>query len=155
FIYNHDMGQDVMNTVTLVRISSIVAIIIGVPLGILMSKSDSRQKVIKPILDFIETMPGFVYLVLSVAFFGIGMVQGVFASVIFSLPPTVRMTNLGIRSISTELVETSNSFGTTAWQRLFNLDLPMAKENIFAGLNQTVMLTLSMVVIASMIGTPG
>ncbi|MBO1206076.1 ABC transporter permease/substrate binding protein [Staphylococcus nepalensis] len=155
FIYNQDMWQDLMNTVTLVIISSIVAIIIGVPLGILMSKSETIQKVIKPILDFMQTMPGFVYLIPAVAFFGIGMVPGVFASVIFSLPPTVRMTNLGIRSISTELVETSNSFGTTAWQRLFKLDLPMAKENIFAGINQTVMLTLSMVVIASMIGTPG
>ncbi|MFD1068014.1 ABC transporter permease/substrate binding protein [Oceanobacillus locisalsi] len=120
-----------------------------------MSKSETIQNIIKPILDFMQTMPGFVYLIPAVAFFGIGMVPGVFASVIFSLPPTVRMTNLGIRSISTELVETSNSFGGTAWQRLVKLDLPMAKENIFAGINQTIMLTLSMVVIASMIGTPG
>lgn len=155
FIYNQDMWNDLMNTVTLVIISSLVAIIIGVPLGILMSKSNNFQSIIKPILDLMQTMPGFVYLIPAVAFFGIGTVPGVFASVIFSLPPTVRMTNLGIRSISKELVETSNSFGTTAWQRLFKLDLPMAKENIFAGINQTIMLTLSMVVIASMIGTPG
>ncbi|MHD0396306.1 ABC transporter permease/substrate binding protein [Staphylococcus simulans] len=155
FIYNQDMWNDLMNTITLVIVSSLVAVIIGVPLGILMSKSDTVEKIVKPILDLMQTMPGFVYLIPAVAFFGIGMVPGVFASVIFALPPTVRMTNLGIRSISTELVETSNSFGSTAWQRLFKLDLPMAKENIFAGINQTIMLTLSMVVIASMIGTPG
>ncbi|MEL0537231.1 ABC transporter permease/substrate binding protein [Staphylococcus debuckii] len=155
FIYNQGMWDDLMNTITLVIISSLVAIIIGVPLGIWMSKSDTVEKVVKPILDLMQTMPGFVYLIPAVAFFGIGMVPGVFASVIFALPPTVRMTNLGIRSISKELVETSNSFGSTAWQRLFKLDLPMAKENIFAGINQTIMLTLSMVVIASMIGTPG
>nr|WP_272106755.1 ABC transporter permease/substrate binding protein [Staphylococcus sp. NRL 22/194] len=155
FIYNQDMWDDLMNTVTLVIISSIIAIIIGVPLGILMSKSDTVEKIVKPLLDLMQTMPGFVYLIPAVAFFGIGMVPGVFASVIFSLPPTVRMTNLGIRSISKELVETSDSFGSTPWQRLFKLDLPMAKENIFAGINQTIMLTLSMVVIASMIGTPG
>lgn len=155
FIYNQDMWDDLMNTVTLVIISSIIAIIIGVPLGILMSKSDTVEKIVKPLLDLMQTMPGFVYLIPAFAFFGIGMVPGVFASVIFSLPPTVRMTNLGIRSISKELVETSDSFGSTPWQRLFKLDLPMAKENIFAGINQTIMLTLSMVVIASMIGTPG
>lgn len=155
FIYNQYMWDDLMNTVTLVIISSIIAIIIGVPLGILMSKSDTVEKIVKPLLDLMQTMPGFVYLIPAVAFFGIGMVPGVFASVIFSLPPTVRMTNLGIRSISKELVETSDSFGSTPWQRLFKLDLPMAKENIFAGINQTIMLTLSMVVIASMIGTPG
>ncbi|GGP08982.1 ABC transporter permease [Oceanobacillus neutriphilus] len=131
FIYNQGMWADLMNTVTLVIISSLVAIVIGVPLGILMSKSETIQNIVKPILDFMQTMPGFVYLIPAVAFFGIGMVPGVFASVIFSLPPTVRMTNLGIRSISTELVETSDSFGDTAWQRLFKLDLPMAKENIF------------------------
>lgn len=155
FIYNQGLWTDLMNTVTLVIIASLVAVIIGVPLGILMSKSETVQSIIKPVLDFMQTMPGFVYLIPAVAFFGIGMVPGVFASVIFALPPTVRMTNLGIRSISTELIETSNSFGGTAWQRLFKLDLPMARENIFAGINQTIMLTLSMVVIASMIGTPG
>lgn len=155
FIYNQNMWDDLMSTITLVIISSIISIIIGVPLGILMSKSDTVEKIVKPLLDLMQTMPGFVYLIPAVAFFGIGMVPGVFASVIFALPPTVRMTNLGIRSISKELVETSDSFGSTSWQRLIKLDLPMAKENIFAGINQTIMLTLSMVVIASMIGTPG
>jgi len=154
-IYNQEMWGDLMNTITLVVISSLIAVIIGVPAGILMSKSETAQSIIKPILDVMQTMPGFVYLIPAVAFFGVGMVPGVFASVIFSLPPTVRMTNLGIRQISTELVEASDSFGGTPWQKLFKLDLPMAKGNIFAGINQTIMLTLSMVVIASMIGTPG
>src|SRR5699024_10790728 len=155
FIYNQDMWQDLINTVTLVIISSIVAIIIGVPLGILMSKSETIQKVIKPILDFMQTMPGFVYLIPAVAFFGVGMVPGVFASVIFALPPTVRMTNLSIRQVPTELVEASDSFGGTGVQKLFKLELPLAKGNIFAGINLTIMLALSMVVIASMIGAPG
>jgi glycine betaine/proline transport system substrate-binding protein len=144
-----------MNTVTLVIISSLVSIIIGVPLGILMAKSEKAQSIITPVLDFMQTMPGFVYLIPAVAFFGIGMVPGVFASVIFALPPTVRMTNLGIRQVPTELVEASDSFGGTGKQKLFKLELPLAKSTIFAGINQTIMLALSMVVIASMIGAPG
>ena len=114
FIYNQNMWDDLMSTITLVLISSLISIIIGVPLGILMSKSDTVEKIVKPLLDLMQTMPGFVYLIPAVAFFGIGMVPGVFASVIFALPPTVRMTNLGIRPISKELVETSDSFGSTS-----------------------------------------
>jgi len=155
FVYNQEMWDDLLNTVTLVVISSLLAIVIGVPLGILMSKSKITESIIKPILDIMQTMPGFVYLIPAVAFFGIGMVPGVFASVIFSLPPTVRMTNLGIRQIDTELTEASDSFGGTAWQKLMKLEMPLAKGNIFAGINQTIMLALSMVVIASMIGSPG
>lgn len=155
FIYNQGLWENLMNTVTLVIISSLVSIIIGIPLGILMAKSDNAQKVFTPILDFMQTMPGFVYLIPAVAFFGIGMVPGVFASVIFALPPTVRMTNLGIRQVPVELVEASDSFGGTEKQKLFKLELPLAKGTIFAGINQTIMLALSMVVIASMIGAPG
>lgn len=155
FIYNQGLWTDLMNTVTLVLLSSVISIVIGVPLGILMAKSDKAQSVIKPILDFMQTMPGFVYLIPAVAFFGIGMVPGVFASVIFSLPPTVRFTNLGIRQVPKELVEASDSFGSTGWQKLFKLELPLAKNTIMAGINQTTMLSLSMVVIASMIGAPG
>lgn len=155
FIYNQGLWTALMNTVTLVIISSLVSIIIGVPLGILMAKSEKAQSIITPVLDFMQTMPGFVYLIPAVAFFGIGMVPGVFASVIFALPPTVRMTNLGIRQVPTELVEASDSFGGTGKQKLFKLELPLAKSTIFAGINQTIMLALSMVVIASMIGAPG
>ena len=155
FIYNQGLWSDLMSTLTLVLISSLVSIVIGIPLGILMAKSDTAQKIITPILDFMQTMPGFVYLIPAVAFFGIGMVPGVFASVIFSLPPTVRFTNLGIRQVPKELVEATDSFGGTGTQKLFKLELPLAKSTILAGVNQTTMLSLSMVVIASMIGAPG
>ncbi len=155
FIYNQGLWTALMNTVTLVIVSSLVSIVIGVPLGILMAKNERAQSIVTPILDFMQTMPGFVYLIPAVAFFGIGMVPGVFASVIFALPPTVRMTNLGIRQVPTELVEASDSFGGTSRQKLFKLELPLAKSTIFAGINQTIMLALSMVVIASMIGAPG
>ncbi len=155
FIYNQELWEALMNTLTLVIFSSLTSVIIGVPLGILMAKSNKAQSVITPILDFMQTMPGFVYLIPAVAFFGIGMVPGVFASVIFALPPTVRMTNLGIRQVPEELVEASDSFGGTGSQKLFKLELPLAKKTIFAGINQTIMLALSMVVIASMIGAPG
>ncbi|MDN6541540.1 MAG: ABC transporter permease subunit, partial [Tetragenococcus koreensis] len=117
FIYNQDLWGDLLNTITLVIISSLISVIIGVPAGVLMSKSEIARNIITPILDFMQTMPGFVYLIPAVAFFGIGMVPGVFASVIFSLPPTVRMTNLGIRQVPTELVEASDSFGGTGWQK--------------------------------------
>ena len=109
-IANQGLWTDLMNTVTLVLLSSLVSIIIGIPLGIWMAKSELVAKIVQPILDFMQTMPGFVYLIPAVAFFGIGVVPGVFAYVIFALPPTVRITNLGIRQVSTELVEAADSF---------------------------------------------
>lgn len=155
FIYNQDLWEQLMNTFTLVLFSSIIAIVLGVPIGILMAKSKWAEEIIKPILDFMQTMPGFVYLIPAVAFFGIGVVPGVFASVIFALPPTVRFTNLGIRQVPKELIEASDSYGSTAGQKLLKVELPLAKSTIMAGINQTVLLSLSMVVIASMIGAPG
>ncbi|MGX7418528.1 ABC transporter permease [Carnobacterium gallinarum] len=155
FIWNLGFWRDMTQTLTLVLTSSLIALIIGVPLGIWMSKSRWAEKIIRPILDFMQTMPAFVYLIPAVAFFGIGMVPGVVASVIFSMPPTVRMTNLGIREVPTELDEAADSFGSTAWQKLFKVELPLAKSTIMAGINQSMMLSLSMVVIASMIGTMG
>ena len=155
YIYNQGLWVDMLNTLTLIIIASLISILLGIPLGILMAKSDSFNKVLQPILDFMQTMPAFVYLIPSVAFFGIGMVPGVFASVIFALPPIVRFTNLGIRQVPTELVEASDAFGATGRQKLFKLELPMAKDTMMAGVNQTVLLALSMVVTASMIGAPG
>ncbi|TGB05294.1 ABC transporter permease [Halobacillus salinus] len=155
FIANQELWEELMNTFTLVIFASLISVIIGVPFGIWMAKSKVVEKVLTPILDFMQTMPAFVYLIPAVAFFSIGMVPGVFASVIFATPPTVRFTNLGIRQVSHELIEASDSFGTTGTQKLFKVQLPMAKKTIMAGINQTVMLALSMVVIASMIGAKG
>ncbi|MFQ3543784.1 proline/glycine betaine ABC transporter permease [Halobacillus rhizosphaerae] len=155
FIANQGLWEELMNTFTLVIFSSLISVIIGVPLGIWMAKNSTVQSIFTPVLDFMQTMPAFVYLIPAVAFFSIGMVPGVFASVIFATPPTVRFTNLGIRQVSHELIEASDSFGTTGIQKLFKVQLPMAKKTIMAGINQTVMLALSMVVIASMIGAKG
>jgi len=155
FIENQGLWTELMSTFTLVLMASLLSVFIGVPVGILMSKSKVAEAIILPILDFMQTMPAFVYLIPAVAFFGIGMVPGIFASLIFATPPTVRFTNLGIRQVSTELKEAAEAFGSTGAQKLFKLELPMAKGTIMAGINQTVMLALSMVVIASMIGAPG
>lgn len=155
FVYNQGLWDALMSTVTLVILASLLSVIIGVPVGILMAKSKIANSILAPILDFMQTMPAFVYLIPAVAFFGIGMVPGVFASLIFATPPTVRFTNLGIRQVSNDLVEASDAFGATGSQKLFKVELPMAKGTIMAGINQTVMLALSMVVIASMIGAPG
>ncbi|MFG6149528.1 ABC transporter permease [Halobacillus sp. B23F22_1] len=155
FIQNQELWSELMNTFTLVIFASLISVIIGVPFGIWMAKSKPVEQLLTPVLDFMQTMPAFVYLIPAVAFFSIGMVPGVFASVIFATPPTVRFTNLGIRQVSHELIEASDAFGTTGTQKLFKVQLPMAKKTIMAGINQTVMLSLSMVVIASMIGAKG
>src|SRR5699024_8639612 len=132
-IYNQGYWPELIETFSLVLISSLLSVIIGVPVGILMSKSQIAEAIITPILDFMQTMPAFVYLIPAVAFFGIGMVPGVFASLIFATPPTVRFTNLGIRQVSKELIEASESFGSTGAQKLFKVELPMAKATIMAG----------------------
>ena len=154
-VWNQGLWEELMLSFSLVLVASLLSVIIGVPIGILMSKSKTAESIITPVLDFMQTMPAFVYLIPAVAFFSIGMVPGIFASLIFATPPTVRFTNLGIRQVSDELVEAAEAFGSTGAQKLFKVELPMAKRTIMAGINQTVMLALSMVVIASMIGAPG
>jgi glycine betaine/proline transport system permease protein len=155
FIYNQGLWLELMQTFVLVLLASLISVLIGVPLGILMAKSNTFEAIMKPVLDFMQTMPAFVYLIPAVIFFGVGMVPGIFASLIFATPPTIRFTNLAIRQVSKELIEASESFGSTSFQKLFKVELPMSKKTIMAGINQTVMLSLSMVVIASMIGAPG
>ncbi|CAK1252310.1 ABC transporter permease/substrate binding protein [Fructobacillus tropaeoli] len=154
-IANQGLWSDLMQTLTLVLMASVVSLVIGIPLGIWTAKSPKAYMVIKPILDFMQTMPAFVYLIPAVAFFGIGVVPGAFASVIFALPPVVNFTYLGLQQVPTDLVEAADSFGATTWQKLFKLELPNAKNTIIAGAKQTIMLALSMVVTASMIGAPG
>ena len=144
-----------MNTLALVVASVLIALLIGVPVGIWSSKNDVVWNVVRPILDFMQTLPAFVYLIPAVLFFRLGRVPGVVATLIFSLPPAVRLTNLGIRQVPKEIKEAALSFGSTKRQMLLKAELPVALATIMAGVNQTIMLALSMVVIAGMIGAGG
>nr|TXF83956.1 proline/glycine betaine ABC transporter permease [Alkalicoccus halolimnae] len=155
FIESIGYWDQLMLTLALVLTATLISVIIGVPFGIWMGRSDLMKDLVTPVLDFMQTMPAFVYLIPAVAFFSIGIVPGVIASVIFAMPPTVRLTNLGIRQVPKEMIEASDAFGSTPGQKLMKVQLPMAKVTIMAGINQTIMLALSMVVIAAMIGTDG
>ena len=150
-----DLWEMTMSTFALVTTATIIALVIGVPLGIWMSSSDRLNKVMRPILDFMQTMPAFVYLIPAVYFFDLGPVPGAVATIIFAMPPIVRLTSLGIRQVPGDVVEASRSFGATPKQMLFKVQIPLAMPTILAGLNQTIMLSLSMVVISAMIGSGG
>ena len=149
------MWEDTMETTGIIVVSTLVAILIGIPLGILMSKSDRAQTIITPILDFMQTLPPFVYLIPVVMLLGIGKVPGLIAVVIYAVPPVVRLTNLGIREVDSEIIEAAESFGATPKQKLYKVQIPLAMPTIFAGINQTIMMALAMVIIASMIGVKG
>ncbi|MCF7946669.1 MAG: proline/glycine betaine ABC transporter permease [Spirochaetia bacterium] len=149
------LWEATMETLALVITSVFIALLIGVPMGIWASKNDTVEKIVRPVLDFMQTLPAFVYLIPAVLFFKLGPVPGVVATLIFSLPPAVRLTNLGIRQVPKEIKEASIAFGSTPRQILFKAEIPVALPTILAGVNQTIMLSLSMVVIAGMIGAGG
>tara|TARA_Y100001954_G_scaffold98782_1_gene107622 strand:- start:150 stop:701 length:552 start_codon:yes stop_codon:yes gene_type:complete len=132
-----------------------MSVAIGLPTGIAMSRSDRTQKIVTPILDVMQTMPPFVYLIPIVMLMGIGKIPGLIAVVIYAIPPLIRLTNLGIREVDQEALEAADAFGATKRQKLFQVQLPLALPTIFAGINQTIMMALAMVIIASMIGVKG
>lgn len=150
-----ELWPAMMETLSLVIASTIIAMMVGLPLGIAMARRDSVAAIVRPGLDLMQTMPAFVYLIPAAMFFGLGAVPGTIATVIFSMPPVVRLTNLGIRQVDVEFVEAGKAFGCTSTQLLLKVQLPNAMPSIMAGINQTIMLSLSMVVIASMIGAGG
>lgn len=154
-LYNFELWIPTMQTVALVTISTLVAISLGVPLGILAALSTTSRKVIWPILDFMQTLPPFVYLIPAIPFFGLGYTSAMFSTVIFAMPPGIRLTALGIEQVPSELAEAADAFGSTKMQKLIKLQLPLAAPSIRAGINQTILLSLSMVVIAAMIGARG
>jgi glycine betaine/proline transport system permease protein len=149
------MWEDTMKTVSMIFVCTVVALAVGLPIGILTSRSNWLQRLIIPLLDVMQTMPSFVYLIPVVMFLGIGKVPGLIAVVIYALPPVIRFTNLGIRLVSAELMEAADAFGASNWQKIWQVQLPLALPTIMGGINQTIMLSLSMVVVASMIGVQG
>ncbi|QEE43846.1 proline/glycine betaine ABC transporter permease [Rhizobium sp. WL3] len=149
------LWEDTMITLAIVTVSTLLAIVIGIPIGIMMARSDRAQSIVNPVLDVMQTMPSFVYLIPVVMVFGIGKVPGVIAVVIYAVPPMIRLTNLGIRLVDREVLEAADAFGSSPRQKLMNVQIPLALPTVMAGINQTIMMSLAMVVVASMIGVGG
>ena len=149
------MWEDTMSTLAIILVATLLCICIGIPIGIAMARSNKVQTLILPILDVMQTIPSFVYLIPVVMLLGIGKVPGLIAVCIYAIPPIVRLTNLGIRLVDKDILEAAESFGANYWQKLFDVQMPLALPTIFAGVNQTIMMALAMVVIASMIGVQG
>ena len=155
FIGYFRMWDETMSTIAIILTSVIMSVAIGLPTGIAMSRSDRTQSIVTPILDIMQTMPPFVYLIPIVMLMGIGKIPGLIAVVIYAIPPLIRLTNLGIREVDKEALEAADAFGATKRQKLYQVQLPLALPTIFAGINQTIMMALAMVIIASMIGVKG
>ena len=150
-----DMWEDTMRTVSMIFVCTLISLVFGIPIGIAMARSNRVQRVVSPILDVMQTLPSFVYLIPVVMLLGIGKVPGLIAVVIYAIPPIIRLTNLGIRLVNKEVLEAADAFGSSSWQKLINVQLPLALPTIMTGINQTIMMALAMVVIASMIGVQG
>ena len=149
------MWEDTMRTISMILVCTVLSVVIGIPIGIVMSRSAHVQNFVNPILDVMQTMPSFVYLIPVVMLLGIGKVPGLIAVVIYAVPPMIRLTNLGIRLVDRDILEAADAFGASSWQKLVNVQLPLALPTIMAGINQTIMMALAMVVVASMIGVQG
>ncbi len=149
------LWDKLMQTFALMVVATVISIALGVPLGILAASSGTLRRVLLPVLDVMQTLPSFVYLIPVLMLFGLGKVPAILATVVYALPPLIRLTDLGIRHVDAEIVEAARAFGTTRLQLLFGVQLPLARPSIMAGINQTTMMALSMVVIASMIGSRG
>ena len=149
------MWKDCMATVAIITVCVIICMTIGIPMGVIMARSNRAERTILPVLDMMQTIPSFVYLIPILMLLGIGKVPGLIAICIYAVPPIIRLTNLGIREVDKETIEASEAFGATKLQKLKTVQIPLALPTVFAGVNQTIMMALAMVVIASMIGVKG
>ncbi len=150
-----DVWEEAMVSLALVLTAVVFCLVVGIPLGIISAKNDRVEGFLRPLLDVMQTLPSFVYLVPVVMLFGIGEVPGVIATIIFAIPPLIRLTNLGIRQVSPEVMEAAIAFGSTPWQLLWEAQIPLAMPTILAGVNQAILMALSMSVVTSMIAVPG